>query len=101
MAATFIQRRPVARRRRVNPFSTLSRAGLCQSAWGPDADRHAKLLIHLAVEGSTLINIGDDEWAFGTVRRLLLLTPRVSRELLARAALVFAVREAVRLNFGA
>src|SRR5882757_3619604 len=28
MPATFIQRRPVARRRRVNPFSTLSRAGL-------------------------------------------------------------------------
>jgi hypothetical protein len=26
----------------------------CESAWGPDADRHAKLLIHLAVEGSTL-----------------------------------------------
>src|SRR5258707_6595299 len=28
MPATFIQRRPVARRRRVNPFSTLGRAGL-------------------------------------------------------------------------
>src|ERR1700731_2559659 len=28
MPATFIQRRPVVRRRRVNPFSTLSRAGL-------------------------------------------------------------------------
>src|ERR1700732_2196452 len=28
MPATFIQRRPVGRRRRVNPFSTLSRAGL-------------------------------------------------------------------------
>jgi hypothetical protein len=27
---------------------------ICESAWGPDADRHAKLLIHLAVEGSTL-----------------------------------------------
>jgi hypothetical protein len=26
----------------------------CQSARGPDADRHAKLLIHLAVEGSLL-----------------------------------------------
>jgi len=26
----------------------------CESAWGPDADRHAKLLIQLAVEGSTL-----------------------------------------------
>src|ERR1700722_4742710 len=26
----------------------------CESARGPDADRHAKLLIHLAVEGSTL-----------------------------------------------
>ena len=26
----------------------------CKSAWGPDADRHAKLLIHLAMEGSTL-----------------------------------------------
>jgi hypothetical protein len=23
----------------------------CQSAWGPGADRHAKLLIRLAVEG--------------------------------------------------
>src|SRR6201985_2299925 len=28
MPAIFIQRRPVARRRRVNPFSSLSRAGL-------------------------------------------------------------------------
>jgi rhodanese-related sulfurtransferase len=26
----------------------------CESAWGPDADRHAKRLIHLAVEGLTL-----------------------------------------------
>ena len=29
-------------------------AEACQSARGPDADRHAKLLIHLAVEGSLL-----------------------------------------------
>ena len=26
----------------------------CELARGPDADRHAKLLIHLAMEGSTL-----------------------------------------------
>ena len=26
----------------------------CESARGPDADRHAKILIHLAMEGSTL-----------------------------------------------
>jgi hypothetical protein len=29
----------------------------CESAWGPDADRHANLLIHLAVEGSSLAPI--------------------------------------------
>jgi hypothetical protein len=27
----------------------------CQSAWGPDADRRAKLLTYLAVEGSFLL----------------------------------------------
>jgi hypothetical protein len=26
----------------------------CESAWGPEADRHAKLLIHQAMEGSLL-----------------------------------------------
>jgi hypothetical protein len=26
----------------------------CESAWGPGADRHAKLLIHTAVEGALL-----------------------------------------------
>jgi hypothetical protein len=26
----------------------------CESAWGPEADRHAKLLIHLVMEGSLL-----------------------------------------------
>ena len=27
-------------------------AKVCHSAWGPDADRHAKLLIHFISEGS-------------------------------------------------
>jgi hypothetical protein len=27
---------------------------LCYSAWGPDADRHDKTLIHLILEGSCL-----------------------------------------------
>jgi hypothetical protein len=37
-----------------NRDSVLLRESRCGSAWGPDGDRHAKLLIHLAVEGSTL-----------------------------------------------
>jgi hypothetical protein len=39
--------------RRSTPCIKLVSAVGCESAWDPDADRHAKLLIHLAVEGST------------------------------------------------
>jgi hypothetical protein len=37
----------------VQPLGPVIDVAECESAWGPDADRHAKLLIHLAVEGST------------------------------------------------
>ena len=30
----------------------IARLGACEPAWGPDADRHVKLLIQFAVEGS-------------------------------------------------
>jgi hypothetical protein len=30
------------------------RSAMCESAWGPETDRHAKLLIHQAMEGSLL-----------------------------------------------
>ena len=32
----------------------IARLGTCESARGPDADRHVKLLIQFAVEGSPL-----------------------------------------------
>jgi len=40
----------------VSSFSTLTMADdvKCESAWGPDADRHAKLLINREAEGSLL-----------------------------------------------
>ncbi len=35
-------------------IKALASTAECQSAWGPGADRHAKLLIRLAVEGALL-----------------------------------------------
>jgi hypothetical protein len=40
-------------RRDSNPCFNLERAA-CKSAWGPDPDRRAKLLIHQTTEGSNL-----------------------------------------------
>jgi hypothetical protein len=64
----------------------IARLGTCESARGPDADRHVKLLIQFAVEGSlsgAYSQQGDpnDESGYGTFRtRALKLTIEVAQQ---------------------
>ena len=44
----------------VAALPAIARLGACELARGPDADRHVKLLIQFAVEGSTLGRLFTD-----------------------------------------
>jgi hypothetical protein len=79
---------------KIAALPAIARLGACESARGPDADRHVKLLIQFAVEGSLSGAYSQSRTRRlkpAALRRLCVGCPRPPSERISEAALLITL----------